>query len=110
MTTLFDLYPGQVVTVGWGSGLVPTAETTIEVIAFAAENYAITTTGVLLTETDRRNVTLQQETKPVGFYISAKARRLQEVLLLPLEEPYPDAEKLSRGLEDGFEPQYNPLF
>ena len=87
MSTLMNLQPGRIVRVGWGSGLVPIAETTEDTVAFAAKNYAITATGIVLTETDRRNVT-QQGITPAGFYISPKARRLQEALLLPLEDPY----------------------
>ena len=89
MTTLFNLQPGRRVVVRQGFGLIPIADQTDDVIAFAGKHYAITATGVLLTEDDRYGVIQRQEIKPAGsFHISAKARRLQEALLLPLEVSY----------------------
>ncbi len=88
MPTLFDLHPGRIVLVSWGSGLVPTAETIQDTVAFATRHYAITAAGIVLTEADRSNIARRGITPPSGFRISAKARRLQEALLLPLEVPY----------------------
>lgn len=88
MTTLFNLLPGRVVIVRQGFGLIPIADRTEDTIAYAGKNYAITASGIFLTEVDSTGVFRQQEVKPAGFYVSAKARRLQEALLLPLEAPY----------------------
>lgn len=44
-------------------------------IAYAGKRYAITTTGIFLTEADCLGVFLRQEIRPAGFYISAKARQ-----------------------------------
>ncbi|MEK7064004.1 MAG: hypothetical protein AAB973_00140 [Patescibacteria group bacterium] len=88
MTTLFNLQPGRRVVVRQGFGLVTIADTE-DVIAYAGKHYAITASGIVLTEIDRYGVIQRQEIKPAGsFHISAKARRLQEALLLPLEVPY----------------------
>lgn len=88
MTTLMNLLPGRVVVIRSGSGLFPIADRTEDAIAYAGKHYAITTMGIFLTEADCLGVFLRQEIRPAGFYISAKARRLQEALLLPLEAPY----------------------
>lgn len=88
MSTLFNLTTGRVVVIRQGFGLVTIADQTEDVIAYAGKYYAITVSGIVLTETDRHGVIQRQEVKPQGFYISAKARRLQEALLLPLEIPY----------------------
>lgn len=89
MTTLFDLKPGQDISVKKGFGLVPVAKPTSDTIAFVTETYAITATGILLTGRDAPGLhTYMEIKKPGDFHISAKARRLQEALLLPLEAPY----------------------
>lgn len=88
MPTLFNLTTGRVVVVRQGFGLVPIADQTEDVIAYAGKYYAITASGIILTETDRHGVIQRQEVKPQIFYISAKARRLQEAMLMPLEIPY----------------------
>ncbi|MFZ2202022.1 MAG: hypothetical protein WAV56_01355 [Microgenomates group bacterium] len=88
MSTLMNLHPGKVVVIKEGFGLVPIAVETEDTIAFATKTYAITATGILLTKSDFPGIYTYLEVKPAGFHISAKARRLQEALLLPLETPY----------------------
>ncbi len=88
MSTLFNLSPDQKVKVKEGFGLVPVAADTEDTIAFAGKKYAITASGILLTRNDRYGVIEYQGPKTTGFNISAKARRLQGALLLPLEAPY----------------------
>ncbi len=91
MSTLMNLQPGRVVVVKEGFGLIPVAADTEDRIAFAAKNYAITASGILLTKADYHGLASfahQQELEPPGFHISAKARRLQAALLLPIEDPY----------------------
>lgn len=89
MTTLFNLKPGQDISIKKGFGLVPVAELTSDTIASVTETYVITATGILLTEIDIPGLyTYMEVKKPGDFLISAKARRLQEALLLPLEAPY----------------------
>lgn len=88
MSTLMNLLPGRVVFVKPGFGLVPIANLTEDIIAYAGRRYAITVTGIVLTESDFLGVNKMLEVKqPASFHISAKARRLQEALLLPLETP-----------------------
>jgi len=111
MDTLMNLLPGRVVVIKEGFGLIPVAVDVEDTIAFAAKKYAITASGILLTEADYRGLASfahQQELKPSGFHISTKARRLQATLLLPLEAPY-SGTILPPETVDGFDPKDDPL-
>jgi|SRR3989344_2922627 len=88
MSTFMNLRPGHEIAVKQGYGLVPTSAWTRDTVAFVAKKYAITVTGIVVTEADRDGVTAVGGKPKKKFYISAKARRLQDALALPLEAPY----------------------
>ncbi len=89
--TLMNLYPGRVVVIKRGFGLVPVKAITRDVIAFATETYAITASGIVLTKLDTDNGGVIQQKMmlpPNKYHISAKARRTESALTLALEAPY----------------------
>ena len=75
-----------------GCGLIPITDGTTDVIAFVEQRYIITAGGIVLTEEDFRGITNLNSYSP-NTPTSAKARRLQEALLLPLEAPYLGADE-----------------
>lgn len=88
--TLMNLYPGRVVVIAKGFGLVPVEEITRDVIAFATESYAITASGIVLTRLDGNGgvIQLKRMLSPDKYHVSAKARATQRAFTLPLEAPY----------------------
>ncbi len=97
MSTFMNLRPGHRVTIKQGYGLIPTTAWTEDVIAFSGRHYAITGSGILLTESDRDGVNVIKRRPEENLEISEKAERLQADLLLPLGSLDPNDATIAVG-------------